>query len=1049
MPTEPAKEQTMIQRAIGLALGNRLLMLVLGTAVIAGGYYSYSRLPVDAFPDVSPNLVQVFTVTEGLAPEEIETYVTYPVETAMNGLPGVENVRSVSNFGLSVVNIYFEDGMDLYFSRQLVNERLQEAREQIPPGFGEPEMGPISTGMGLVLFYYLEDETGQRTLEELRTLQDWLVKFHLQTVPGVTEVLGIGGYEKQYQVIVDPNALLRYGVPLHQVIDQIESNNLNVGAQFIEKDAEEYVVRSVGLASTIEDLENIVIKANYGTPVFLNQLAAIELGGAVRRGVQTRNGAGEVVAGMVVKLFGSNSSTVIGQVEAKMAELNRILPEGVRLVPYYEQKTLVEACVATVTNALVQGIVLVSLVLLVFMGSLRPSVVVALSIPFSVLFTALGMDYFGISANLMSLGGLAIAIGMMVDGTIVIVENVDRRLRAAAPNEDRIQTIGRACAEVGRPIVFAITIIILVFLPLFTLQGVEGKTFRPLAYTVALAMLGSLVFAVFLAPALSHLLMRVSRKKGDESKTTEGWLDKHLVKIYRPLVTRFVAHRSWALALAGGLLLIGALLFPRLGSEFTPALQEGTLVLRLTMAPSISLRESSRITQLVERRLMQIPEVSGAVTRIGRGEIGAHTDPINSAEMFLLLNPKDTWRTAQSQEQLQQVIRQELGEIPGVQTNFTQPIAMAVDELLEGVRAELALKLFGDDLDRLKEKADELARVINTVAGAADVQVDQIGGTPQLLIRVDRQAIARYGINVANVQEVIQAAVGGRSAGQVFEGIRRFDIQVRFAPQYRDSPEAIAQILVEAPDGVKVPLAQLATMEEVIGPRQITREKGQRFISVQCNVNSRDIGSFVAEAQQAIDAQVTLPPGYLMSWGGQFRLQQQANKRLAVVIPITLFVVFLLLFSNFNSIKNAILILLNIPLALVGGVVALWLTGQNLSVPSSVGFIALFGIALENGMVLVTYFNRLVRDGIKIDQACIQGACLRLRPVLMTALTTALGLIPLLFSDGTGSEVQRPLATVVVGGLVSSTVLTLLVLPALYQWFAVRSAGSKGGVNMS
>ncbi len=1031
----------MVDRVIHLALHNRLLMLVLGAVVVASGYSSYRQLPVDAFPDVSPNLVQIFTVTEGLAPEEIETHVTYPIETVMNGLPGIANIRSVSNFGLSVVNVYFDDGMDIYFARQLVGERLHEAEEQIPEGFGEPALGPISTGMGLVLFYYLEDTSGRHSLEELRTIQDWLVKFHLQTVPGVTEILGIGGHEKQYHVVVDPHALLRYGVTLQDVIEQIEANNLNVGAQFIEKDAEEYVVRSVGLASTVEDIENIVIKAAGGTPVFLEQVAEVGVGGAIRRGVQTRNGVEEVVAGMVIKLFGTNSSTVIERVEARMAEINEILPAGVRLVPYYEQKTLVAACVDTVTDALVQGIVLVTLVLILFMGSVRPSLVVALSIPFSVLFATLGMGWFGISANLMSLGGLAIAIGMMVDGTIVVVENVDRVLRQPEGEEGRLSAVARACAEVGRPIVFAILIIILVFLPLFTLQGVEGKTFRPLAYTVAMAMLGSLVFALFLAPVLSNLLLRSPKSGGDGAPAREGWLMRRLVPAYRPMVTRFVAHRFRALGLAGGLLLLGLVIFPRLGSEFTPALQEGTMVLRLTMAPSISLKESTRITMLVERRLLRIPEVAGAVSRIGRGEVGAHTDPINSAEMFLLLEPAEKWRAASDQEELQETIRAELGEIPGVLTNFTQPIAMTVDELLEGVRAELAIKLFGDDLDVLREKADEIARVVDSVPGAADVQVDQVSGAPQLLIRVDRQAIARYGINVADVQKVVGAAVGGQSVGQLFEGTRRFDILVRFAPRFRSSSEAISQILVQSPQGLQVPLAQLARIEEVVGPRQITREMSQRFISVQCNVTDRDIGSFVAEAQGAIEDRVALPPGYLVTWGGQFRLQQEANKRLAIVVPITLFVLFLLLYSSFNSLKNAALILLNIPLALVGGVVALWVTGQNLSVPSSVGLIALFGIALENSMVMVTYFNQLVREGVDLDEASIQGACLRVRPVLMTALTTALGLFPLLFSSGTGSEVQRPLATVVVGGLVSSTVLTLLVLPALYKWFAVeRSA---------
>lgn len=1026
-----------MEKLIQFVLKTRLLMVVMGILVIAVGYYSYTKLPIDAFPDVSPSLVQVFTVTEGLAPEEVEKYVTYPVEVAMNGLPNLKKIRSVSNFGLSVVNIYFEDGTDIYFTRQLVNERIQEAREEIPEGFGEPEMGPISTGMGLILFYYLEDETGQYTLEELRTVQDWLVKFHLQTVPGVTEVLGIGGFEKQFHVILDPYALLRYDVTVQGVIEKIEANNLNVGAQFIEKNAEEFIVRSIGLASHIEDIENVIIKSDYGTPIYLKQLADVQIGGAIRRGIQTRNGIEEVVAGMVVKLYGTNSSTVIGQVEEKMKEINHILPEGIKLVPYYEQKTLVEACVETVTDALLEGMGLVVIILIVFSGAFRPSLVVASAIPFSVLFAMVGMKYFGISANLMSFGGLAIAIGMMVDGSVVVVENADRMLRSADPSEGRIRVIARACGEVVRPVMFAVVIIIIVFLPLFTLQGVEGKTFRPLAYTIALAMSGSLIFTLFLAPVLSSLLMRKPRKTNPDPRHKEILILRLLLRLYRPVITFSVRHRQIAVLLAVILIIIGGLLFPRLGSEFTPTLQEGTIVVRLTMAPSISLNESKRITMIVERRLMEISEITGVVTRIGRGEVGAHTDPVNSAEMYVLLKPKEEWRSAETQEELQEIIRDELGDIPGVLTNFTQPIAMTVDELLEGIRAELAVKLFGDELDILKAKADEIAEVIGEIEGAEDVQVDQVSGTPQLLIKVDRHAIARYGINVSDAQEVIRAAVGGETAGQIFEGIRRFDILVRFAPEFRETTEAISQILIRAPSGTKVPLSQLAKIEEVVGPRQITREDNQRFITIQCNVIGRDIGSFVKEGQEAIRSQVDLPPGYLATWGGQFRLQQEANKRLAVVVPITLLVIFLLLFSSFNSLKSTLLILLNIPLALVGGVVALWLSGLSLSVPASVGFIALFGIALENGMVLVVYLNQLVRDGISVDEASVQGACQRLRPVLMTALTTALGLIPLVLSTGIGSEVQRPLATVVVGGLVTSTTLTLLVIPALYKWFAV------------
>lgn len=1024
-----------LERIVQISLGNRLLMAVLGILVMSAGYLAYTRLPVDAFPDVSPNLVQVFTVTEGLAPEEIEKFVTYPVEVAMTGLPGVERVRSVSNFGLSVVNVYFEDRLDIYFARQVVGERLQEAREQIPDGFGEPEMGPIATGMGLVLFYYLDDTTGEYSLEELRTIQDWLVKFHLQTVPGVTEVLGIGGHEKQFHVVVHPEELQRYHVSLGEVIDRIRANNLNVGAQFIEKNAEEFVVRSMGLATNMEDLGSIVVMTQNGRPILLRDLAELEIGGAIRRGVQTRNGAGEVVAGMVIKLFGSNSSTVIARVEERLAEINDILPEGVRIVPYYEQKGLVQAAVSTVTNALVAGIVLVAVVLLLFMGGVRPSIVVAASIPFSLLFAFLLMGRFGISANLMSLGGLAIAIGMMVDGTIVMVENIHRLLRTAPPEEPKLAVVSRACQEVVRPIAFAISIIIVVFLPLFTLQGVEGKTFRPLAYAVAFAMFGSLVFALVFAPMLGRFVMSRPRVPGTDDG---GLIVRWLLEAYRPFVTALVRHRWSAVALAAGILGIGALLFPRLGSEFTPKLNEGTIVVRLTMAPSIALTESTRLTQIVERRLLRIDEVREVVTRIGRGEVGAHADPTNSAEIFVLLRPEGEWRSARTQEDIERLVREALGNVPGVLVNLTQPIEMTVDELLEGIRAELAIKVFGDDLEVLRLEAEEIAQVVRGVRGATDVQVDQVSGTPQLLVEVDRKAIARYGINVADVQQVIHAAVGGEVAGEIFEGVRRVDILVRYEPRARETVEAIGRILVSGPDGLDVPLDELATIEEVVGPRQISREDGQRFITIQCNVVDRDIGTFVEEAQRAIASEVALPTGYRVTWGGQFRLQQEANRRLALVVPVTLLAIFLLLFSSFGSLRNALLILMNIPLALVGGVAALWVSGQNLSVPASVGFIALFGIALENAMVLVTCLNQLTREGMPVGRASVEGACLRLRPVLMTALTTALGLIPLLLATGAGSEVQRPLASVVVGGLVTSTALTLLVIPALYTWFAGR-----------
>jgi len=1028
----------MLNQIVNLSLRSRLLMLVLAVIVIAAGYRSYQKLPVDAFPDVSPNLVQIFTLTSGLAPEEIEKYVTYPVEVSMNGLPGIEQIRSISNFGLSVVNVYFKDDMDIYFVRQLVNERLQEARGQIPPGYGDPQMGPISTGMGLVLFYYLKDDTHQYSLEDLRTMQDWIVKFNLQTVKGVTEVLGIGGFEKQFQVVVHPDALLRYNVALNEIIQRINTNNLNIGAQYLETNNEQFIIRSVGLLQGIPDINQIVIKTVDGRPVYLQDVATVKIGGAIRRGLQTRNGEGEVVAGMVIKLYGTNASTVIERVEEKINKINKALPKGVSIVPYYQQKDIVEGAVTTVTNALVQGIILVSLVLFLFMGGFRPSVVVALAIPFSVMFAFIAMGQFDLSANLMSLGGLAIAIGMMVDGTIVMVENVDRMLREADPDEPRIHVVGRACREVAKPILFAISIIIIVFLPLFTLEGVAGKTFKPLAFTVALAMLGSLVYALFLAPVLSDILMRRQQARADGKPNLDERILNALLTPYRPLVSYFVNHRKIAIGFAGGLLLLGSAVFPFLGSEFTPTLQEGTVVVQLTMAPSIAITETRHNTELVEKRLLTIPEVIEVTSRIGRGEVGAHADPVNSAEMYVILKPKDEWREPGDQEFIEQEIRKKIANLPGISANLTQPIEMTVEELLEGVKAELAVKLFGDDLVLLKKNADKIAAVMKQVPGAADVKVDQVSGTPQLVITPDRQAIARYGLNIDDVQNVIRSAVGGTTAGQIFEGIRRFDIYVRYDEVDRNTPEAIANILISAPNGLRVPLAQIAEIKEIVGPRQITRENNQRFITIQANVVGRDIGSFVAEAQRAIDDKVSLPAGYLTTWGGQFRLQQQANARLAIVVPVTLMIVALLLYSSFNSLKNAALILLNIPLALVGGVIALWLSGQNLSVPASVGFIALFGIALENGMVLVTYLNQLVREGNAIDKASIQGACLRVRPVLMTAVTTALGLIPLLLASGTGSEVQRPLATVVIGGLVTSTFLTLLIIPALYKWFVTE-----------
>lgn len=1023
-------------RFVQSILGQGLLLVIAGITLMAAGYSSYKNLPVDAFPDVTPALVQIFTETDGLAPEEVERYVTYPVEVSMNGLPDLEEVRSTSNFGLSVVNVYFKDGTDIYFARQLVNERLQLAREEIPEGFGDPEMGPITTGLGQILFYFLKDETGKKSLEELREIQDWIVKFNLQTVPGVTEVLSLGGFVKQYQVLIQPSALLRYNIAITDVLTALEANNANVGAQFIIQNSEQYVVRSIGLAETISDLERVVVKTIDGTPVYISDLGSIVIGGEVRQGLATGNGQGEVVAGLVLKLIGTNTSSVISDVKSEIEKIKQALPEGISLVPYYDQSKLVGAAVGTVNSALLQGVGLVALIILIFMGGVRPSIVVALSIPFSIGFAFVAMQLLGMSANLMSLGGLAIAIGMMVDAAIVIVENVDRLLKEAKGKSNKKEIVAEACAEVMRPIFFAILIIIIVFLPLFALQGVEGKTFRPLAQTVSLAMLGSLIFAVLLAPVLSLNLMK--QPKVTNKKRRPDIVDL-IVALYKPVVWLFVRVRLFAVLLAGGLMIIGLLAFPKLGSEFVPRLNEGDLLVRLTMAPSISLDEARDTATRFEKRLLSnFPEVARVVTRVGRGEVGAHADPVNSAESFVGLKPLDQWPEKRSFEKLIAEMSEAFEDFPGAQFNFTQPIAAATDELLTGTRAELAIKIFGPDAEELRRIAGEVQSVVGAINGAADVQMDQVVGTPQLRIIIDREAASRYGLNVEDIQQVVRRAVGGEEAGQIFEGIRRFDIIVRYSAADRESPEAISKIVIRSSQGQVIPLSQVAKIDEIVGPRQITRENSQRFITVQANVRNRDIGSFVGEGQVALSENVELPPGYIVKWGGQFELQQEANKRLSVVVPITLGLILLLLFINFGSLKSAFLIMLNIPLALVGGVLGLLLTGQNLSVPASVGFIALFGIALENGMVLVTYLNALVRDGMEINKASIQGACLRVRPVLMTAATTALGLIPLLYATGTGSEVQRPLATVVVGGLVTSTLLTLLVIPAVYKWFAPK-----------
>ena len=1012
--------------------GGRLLAAIAALALSIGGLFAFRSLPVDAFPDPSPSLVQVFTETEGLSPEEVERYVTYPIETAMSGLPKVDEIRSTSNFGLSVINIYFEDGTDVYFARQVVGERLGEAADAIPDGFGTPKMGPISTGLGIIMYYRLVDETGERSLVELREVADWMIKYPLQSVEGVTEVLSLGGFEKQYQVRLDPDQLTSYDLSVGEVIAALESANRTAGAQFIEIGAEQYTVRGVGLARSLDDLRETPVKTVDGRTVRVNDLGEVAIGGGVRQGLATANGEGETVAGLVLKLYGTNTSEVIENAQARFDEINQSLPDGVKAVPYYDQGTLVKKAAATVTTALWQGALLVAVIVFLFLGGWRPSLVVVMAIPFSVGFAFIAMKFLGIGANLMTLGGVAIAIGMMVDGAIVIAENVDRGLRERREGEDSRTTVARASAEVIAPLIAAVLVVIIVFLPLFSLQGTEGKTFRPLAASAALAMTGSLIYAALIAPAMALGLMRPPKSNSQES-------DSRLVSLIKPLAAFFVRRRLAAVGLAGVLLLVGGLSATRLGSEFTPALEEGDVLLRVTMAPSISLTEAKETSTRIETRLLEaFPEISSIVSRIGRGEVGAHADPVNSIEAFVALKPRSEWRNGISPDELRASISENLGGFPGVRVNVGQPIAMSVDELLTGTKAQLAVKIFGPDTEVLLEGSQDLQSILQEIPGATDVQADQITGAPQLVVSLNRPALGRYGLSVEEALDALRSGVGGAEAGAVFEGVRQFPVIVRYAEEDRNTPAAIGRIILESSSGARVPLESVANIREIVGPRQITRENGERFITVQLNVRGRDIGSYVADAQQSVASQLDLPAGYRVEWGGQFELQQEANARFAVVIPITLGIVFLILLLTFGRMKSAILILLNIPLALTGGAMALWIAGLPISVPATVGFIALFGIALGNGMVLVSFMDDFAREGRGRDELAVEAAGLRARPVLMTALTTALGLAPLLFASGVGAEVQRPLATVVMGGLVSSTVLTLLVLPALHRWFAPK-----------
>lgn len=1025
----------MINKILELSLRQRFFVVLFAIGLIGYGIYSTLRLNVAAFPDVTNIQVQINTEAPGLAAIEVEQLITFPIESVMNGLPEVTAVRSISKTGLSVVTVVFEDGIDIYFARQLVLERLQLAKERIPEGLAAPEMGPITTGLGQIYKYILVSD-GKSPME-LRTINDWLVKFQLRTVPGVTDVLSNGGFVRQYQVRIDPNRLFKYDLTIATLREAIRANNTNAGGWYLEGAQEQLVVRGVGWVrggrDGLSDLENIVLKSEHGTPVYVRDVAEVAYGPEIRQGAVTMNGEGEVVMGIVLQLKGTNTKSVIEGVQRKIAAIEKTLPTGVKIVPVYDQADLIEKAVETVSNALIEASVLIVIVLAIFLWDIRSALVVVCSIPISMLIAFIMMRWFGLSANLQSLGGLAIAIGMMVDGSIVVVENVVRHL--SEPNhkdEPLIYRVMHAVREVGQPVFFAVLIIIVVFLPLFTLEGVEGKLFKPMAFSVAFAMLGSLIVALTLVPVLCSLLFKATAGE-KESVVVRG-----LKTAYAPLLSYALRRRRVVIGCAVLGLTASLVTVPFLGTEFVPELDEGTMSIRVTMNPSISLNEGKRIATLLEKKLKKYPEVTYVFSQIGRPELGGDPEPISNNELNVGLKPQAEWTTARSRPELIRILQQDLNEYPGILLNFSQPIATRVDELLSGVKAQIAIKLFGEDLAVLSEKGREIEAAVKAIDGAADVQMEQISGEAQLVVEANRDALARYGLNVAQVMEIVSAAVGGEAITEVIEGQRRFDVYLRMAEAFRNSPEAIGNLWISDGKGVRVPLSQVAKIRLVEGPPTVSRENAQRRVVIQANVRGRDMGGFVEEAQAVISKKVALPSGYFVTWGGQFENQKRAQRTLMVVVPICLGLIFLLLYMSFGSIKNAVLIMLNVPFAMIGGIFALAVSGQFLSVPSSVGFIALFGVAVLNGVVMVSYFNRLVRDGMPIDDAVVTGAMLRLRPVLMTATVASLGLIPLLLSTGIGSEVQRPLATVVVGGLVTSTLLTLLVLPALYKWFAVN-----------
>lgn len=1027
----------MFEKLVESALRYKFLVLIFFGVVAFLGWRAVLTIPVDAFPDVTPTQVNIYTESAGLAAEDVEQLLTFPIESGMAGLPGVQEIRSVSLFGLSYVAVYFDDGMDIYFARRLVMERLQEVGDRIPEGYGTPEMGPNTSGLGQVFWYTLEraDEELNAAITDmdLRTLQDWSVRLILRTASGVDDVISWGGQEQQFQVVINPLQLIKYDLSFTDIMTVIEANNRQVGGQYINLGAEQYLVRGLGLVEDEYEIGKMVVKVDDGTPVFLRDVAEIKRGSGLRFGAVTRDGK-EVVLGMALARIGENAANVVEAVKKKVEIVDRSLPEGVKLRPVYDRTELVDKAVWTAVKALIEGSLLVAIVLFLFLGEVRSALVVVSALPLAMLIAFIFMGQIGLSANLMSLAGLAVGIGMMVDGAVVMVENAFRVMaerRASGEPVNRTYAVLTAAREVANPIAFAILIIIVVFLPLFALEGLEGKLFKPMAFTISFAMAGSLVLTLTLIPVLAALILKPKAER-------DTWLVRIIKARYLPFLSWSLNNKKKVVSAAVGLLLFSLALFPFLGKEFMPQLQEGSIMWRVTLIPSASLEQSIQVSKDIENALTRFPEVKTTVAMIGRAEKGETAD-VNYMEIYTELKPPEQWSGGRDIEELAVAMREKLETVvPTAVIAFTQPIQMRVEELISGVRATLAAKIYGQDLAELDRLSEEIKNIISTVEGVADLSLEANVGKPQIRIKVNRDQLARYGLNADDVLTVVRTGIGNEPVSTLIDGVRRFAITVRLDNNSRSSIQAIKRIPLKTATGAIVPLASVADVTVAEGYSFIRREQLQRYAVIQMDVRGRDVDGFVRDANKKIEAEIDLPPGYWIEWGGAFENQQRALARLSVIVPVTIFFIFVLLYTAFNSVKYATLIIANVPFATIGGLFALFISGQYMSVPSAIGFIAVFGVAMLNGIVLVSFINKLREKGMSVSEAVRQGAELRLRPVLMTASVSILGLIPMLLSSGVGAETQRPLASVVIGGLITSTLLTLVLLPVIYEWIENR-----------